>query len=445
MLKNHNLLFLFLLFLVIFVLMPQLVLAIDHTGCATDVEGNLEYCRIIVNEDLVIGRNIPGFVCGEDAERWIINEGTIDIFVPMITCSDYAEWRIHVFPGLKEEGFYLTDPFHRKEITINGSTAGEQMNYQMKLTVHKGSGSDSGDNVYLNCSNRCRDDFSDIRFTKSDGKTKLEYWQEEYTSGDKAVFWIKFDFIPASPSSANFYIYYGNVEANSQSNGTNTFPLFFDDFSDPSLNPKWTVGGGGSIGVSTGGYAYPTSYGSGSGWHGPTMIANFSNNISSNKGFEMVTRFYWDGGSNDEGQVYLQLNNSSGMVYRAYVIDDNTSYQESAEYLQDTSGTLFSNCTANDQDCFSDGWHTVTFQRSGTNLKYWKDTTLRYDGSIGTQPDITKSYFLFNVYGGPYGDYTAVVLRLDSTRVRQYVSPEPNWGTWGSEELGELGREEINH
>lgn len=102
MLKNYSLLFLFPLFLAIFVLIPQSVLAIDYTGCTYP----LEYCWINVGENLVIDRNIPGFLCTE--ERWIFNKGTIDIFVPTKDCIEYANWLIHV-GGLKERGFYVRD------------------------------------------------------------------------------------------------------------------------------------------------------------------------------------------------------------------------------------------------------------------------------------------------------------------------------------------------
>jgi len=103
MLKNFSLLFLFPFFLAIFVLVPQLVLAIDSTGCTSP----LAYCRIKVGEELVIDENISGFMC-EGEERWVINKGTIDIFVPMKDCFEYAEWRIHV-AGLKEKGFYVRE------------------------------------------------------------------------------------------------------------------------------------------------------------------------------------------------------------------------------------------------------------------------------------------------------------------------------------------------
>jgi len=130
---------------------------------------------------------------------------------------------------------WLTGYVYRKQITINGSTAGAQTNYQMKLTVYKGTGTDSAGVVYLN--NHCQDDFDDIRFTKSDGSTELDHWRESYVSATSAIFWIEFDSIPASPDTANFYIYYSKADAISASNAPNTF-LLGEVFSNTA---NWTV------------------------------------------------------------------------------------------------------------------------------------------------------------------------------------------------------------
>ncbi len=66
---------------------------------------------------------------------------------------------------------------YRKQITIDGSTVGEQTDYNLKLTVHKAANSDLDDNVYLE--NHSETWPNDIRFTKSDGTTELDYWVED--------------------------------------------------------------------------------------------------------------------------------------------------------------------------------------------------------------------------------------------------------------------------
>lgn len=64
---------------------------------------------------------------------------------------------------------------YRKRLDIVGSDT-EQTNYQMKLIVHRTDGTDGGGHIYVG--ERCKDDFSDLRFTAEDG-TGLSYWVEE--------------------------------------------------------------------------------------------------------------------------------------------------------------------------------------------------------------------------------------------------------------------------
>ncbi len=62
---------------------------------------------------------------------------------------------------------------NNRKLTIIGTTAGAQTNYQMKLTVYNSSGTDTPGTVHLR--GNARSDFGDIRFTKSDGVTLLDY------------------------------------------------------------------------------------------------------------------------------------------------------------------------------------------------------------------------------------------------------------------------------
>jgi hypothetical protein len=116
---------------------------------------------------------------------------------------------------------------YRKQITLAGSTAGVQTNYQLKLTVNKGAGTDSDATVYLNnhAANWSAAVPNDLVFVRSDGATKLDYWVEGSDANTGTV-WIEFDSIPASPAVASFYMCYGNPTASSLSNGANTFDVF---------------------------------------------------------------------------------------------------------------------------------------------------------------------------------------------------------------------------
>lgn len=127
---------------------------------------------------------------------------------------------------------WLTGWNRRKLITVNGSTAGAQSDYQMKLTVNQSSGTDSTGVVYLG--GNVLSTFNDLRFTKSDGSTPLNYWIESIvgtTPNQTSIVWIKLapspNTIPVSPGTYSFYIYYNNSSATtSVSSGTNTFNFF---------------------------------------------------------------------------------------------------------------------------------------------------------------------------------------------------------------------------
>ena len=87
---------------------------------------------------------------------------------------------------------WLTGWTYRKAVTIKRAD-GAVSNYQMKLLLGE-SGGASGE--YVDCGGKCLSSFNDIRFTKSDGTTLLDYWIESLsgaTPNQLATVWIEFD------------------------------------------------------------------------------------------------------------------------------------------------------------------------------------------------------------------------------------------------------------
>ena len=119
---------------------------------------------------------------------------------------------------------WLTGWNYRKSKTVNGSAAGVQTDYQLKLIAHKGPGTDTATDIYIGTN--VRNDFGDVRFTTSDGSTLLNYWIEFFTSGSVATIQIKIPSIPISPGTTTIYIYYGNTSQTTTSNGLSTFNGF---------------------------------------------------------------------------------------------------------------------------------------------------------------------------------------------------------------------------
>jgi hypothetical protein len=99
---------------------------------------------------------------------------------------------------------WLTGWGKRKSHVINNATGAGTL-YPVKIIVHKGTGSDSGADVYLGTS--VRDDFKDVRFTDNDGETVLDCFMESFTSGTVATFWVEVaDDLSTAP--ATIYVYY---------------------------------------------------------------------------------------------------------------------------------------------------------------------------------------------------------------------------------------------
>jgi hypothetical protein len=120
--------------------------------------------------------------------------------------------------------WYQASWINREAITITGSPAGAQTNYQVKVVLAYAPGMNSH--------------FSDVRFTSFDGTILLNYWMESETDNCTATFWVNVPSIPAFPNTATIYAYHGNASAISLSNGGSTFPLF-DSFGDGTTPGAW--------------------------------------------------------------------------------------------------------------------------------------------------------------------------------------------------------------
>ncbi|RJQ32079.1 MAG: DUF2341 domain-containing protein, partial [Actinobacteria bacterium] len=72
---------------------------------------------------------------------------------------------------------------------------------------------------------KMQNNFSDLRFTDSDGVAELNYWIESYKRSEEAIVWIKVPEIKAN-SNKTIYMYYGNPNAGSASDGSKVFDAY---------------------------------------------------------------------------------------------------------------------------------------------------------------------------------------------------------------------------
>lgn len=320
---------------------------------------------------------------------------------------------------------------YRKSHQIVGSSAGAQTDYQIRVRVYYGSGTDSGENVYLG--GKCRTDFGDVRFTASDGETPLSYWMESKVDSNYAVFWVKVPSIPASPNSATIYIYYGKSDAATTSNGSNTF-LLFDDFANTN---GWTrtqitaygSGTDGTLELETDGGATVVSQ---------TVTSSYANKHEGLRSNSQVQSLY----KAIETRARIVSPTGTGVLNDAHIgfaflWSDVNNWVMMTYYSRDAKWDLWK-CVGGTVT------HVATVTEAISNIfRRW--TLVNYENTYkiiidgiekvsGTITDFSQA----NRYVGIYDyAYTATAhFHVDWIAVRKYVSPEPSHGAWGSEETG---------
>jgi hypothetical protein len=134
---------------------------------------------------------------------------------------------------------WLDDWTYRKEIEIN-QTAGAGSYYQMHFDLRFALGSDSGNIIYLN--ENCQSDFDDIRFTRADSSTLLDYAFFNLVAGTSVDAYVKID-NDLDSGNATIYLYYGNSTVSGVSNSSATFS---DQWNDVVLALPLNEGNGSS-------------------------------------------------------------------------------------------------------------------------------------------------------------------------------------------------------
>ena len=130
-------------------------------------------------------------------------------------------------------------------ITITNNSGETLSNYQVLIEL-------TPSNFHYE---HCREDGGDIRFLNFEENTELPYWIEEWNYNGTSKIWVKVDSIPKG-SNVCLYMYYGNCNAESNSDASAVFEIF-DDFeyedadADTTLwTPKYELGSeGGSADI----------------------------------------------------------------------------------------------------------------------------------------------------------------------------------------------------
>lgn len=301
-------------------------------------------------------------------------------------------------------GWYDTNWNYRKEITVNN--AGSALaDYQIQFTVNRSSGSDSGSTVYLN--GKCQDDYDDIRFTKADGTTPLDYWIESSTS-TVATIWVEFDSLPNGNTQA--YLYYGNAGASAVSSGADTFP-FFDDFPGSSLDAgKWTGGTGVTVSGSVCTVAATDST-----IRTLISVGGVGNNMIVQA--RMKTTHY-----NSISGMEAMVLQASGDWNNYIGVFPCNEYGVNNKYVNIFSGTA---ATAAMSGYSADTWQNITLKRANDRSKWYVNDA--NEVVISTGYPTGSLPINFHARGAGYNTF------IDWIFTRQYVATEPTITAWGRE------------
>jgi hypothetical protein len=276
------------------------------------------------------------------------------------------------------------------------------------------------------CENHCLESFNDIRFTNASG-TILNYWIDKIYGEPPnltATIWVKFDSIGTSDTS--FYMYYGNEEAPSVSNGSNTFIKFEDfewgsdgmDLTTSSGSVTWSRSGTPPATISTEKYYKGTRSGKLTGATSHTnyyFLQELTDNIAFSVWFYKETAVL--NGPN------FGIGNVAGTKYAGFWVDNN-------ELVNDA------NNVSTGYYITPDVWQKIECYNVDLNANTY---TIKINNSA-VKPGANMS-----PTGGPTFRFLNASTTVghdvwgDEIIVRHYRSVEPVVGTFGAEELGSVG------
>ncbi len=264
-------------------------------------------------------------------------------------------------------------------------------------------------NAVVSLESHSKTDFGDVRVTKSDGLTELDYWIEDKIDSECASIWIEFDEFPASGGTKDIYLYYGNAGASTTGNGANTF-TFFDDFANLD---NWDLSDPGSASVSGGVVtvggetdedyiATKATYGLGYAFRIRAKRVGTSDMLN----FAMV----WQD-SNNFFDIYFNIGTSTYRLQTNYKIGGSPSAE-----IEITK--------AGNDDHY---WIFEYARDMGANLRSYVANVLERSGSGGFTGAAT---YRLRTWSTNIADKVAA----DCVVVRKCLKEEPSWGTTGAEE-----------
>jgi hypothetical protein len=276
--------------------------------------------------------------------------------------------------------------------------------YQVKILVHSGSGSSSGNDVYLK--GHCLDFPNDIDFTSDNGSTQLDFWVEDLTA-DPITVWVEVA-ADLTTDDKTIYIYYGKSGQSSLSNGANTF-IVFDHFLGTSLDTNvWETHGSPTVSVAD---SWVTVSSTTTNWKG----------IDAKIGQNAACRLKMRGQLPDYAAGKYEV--LGFMIHVNPATDYALFYSATGAYTcsyfhttyHDQAVTLTTNVAI-----YEHLWKTGEF-------KSYMNNALKATENEAAHTPVNTMYPTAAVYGTSSS-------KLDWIFLSKFVSPEPANSTWGAEE-----------
>ena len=310
-----------------------------------------------------------------------------------------------------------------KQLNISDS-AGVSADYQMRLTIYAGSGTDDPANGTIYCDNHCSNFPNDIRFGTTNDlstATQLAQWIEE-SNATSATIWVKCP----SDGSNTFYMFVGNSGASEYSSGDDTF-IFFDDFEDNSIDTsKWDILelGTGSISEENNKLKFSCPATDDIAGLVSKVTYNISNTIGRvflDENLELgECEFYYGLTKTTTSNPFLENNWVRAVVYHGWSIVSND--YTAQKKVNGTKTTLYQSAWLSEAE-------VVKLAHDGSNFHWYEQDTER---ASETYPLSSTNVYIY-IYGAAGGDasFTGVGY-ADTFFLRKYASTEPSWSSFGS-------------
>jgi len=292
---------------------------------------------------------------------------------------------------------------YRRKIRITELSGNTLTDYQIKIEIG------AGDPIFAHA----RSAGEDIRFCYYPEENMIPYWIEKFDPvAEEAIIWVKVLEIPAN-SEIDIYMYYGNPEVASASDGDATFE-FFDDFEDGVIDTnKWGVAGttenvveeGGLLKITYAGGADPVVYGKTDFSYGYSMrlrVRYLQTNKDVLHGWSACT---------GAGTALHLCDTGNGAVFFSY--RDGTVYLRTSKDGETTTTQVLPSYDTNFHV-----WELV--RNSASKVSLYKDD--EYVGANTTNIPTVDLHPAFDTGPTDYGGNS----EIDFIAVRKFTEPEPS-------------------